>query len=100
MRRGWTQEHLAEKAEVHLSFVGQLERGAKKPSLRTLKRLAEVFGIKAGDLLDEAPPTATKPYPMEKKFGDLVRGQPLKRQQVLYDTLRQLVRQAKRISAR
>lgn len=100
MRRSWTQEQLAEKAEVHLSFIGQLERGAKKPSLRTLKGLAEVFEIKVGDLLDEPSPTTAKPYPMERKFVDLVRGQPLKRQQVLYDTLRQLVRQAKRISAR
>lgn len=100
MRRGWTQEQLAEKAEVHLSFIGQLERGAKKPSLRTLKRLAETFGIRAGDLLDEPSPAAAKPYPMGKKFVDLVCDQPPERQRVLYDTLRQLVRQAKKISAR
>jgi transcriptional regulator with XRE-family HTH domain len=97
-RRDWTQEQLAERAETHLSFVGQIERGVKKPSLRTIKRLADVFGIRAGDLLDEAEPAAT-PYPWVSKVADLLRDRPPEQQEFLYTTLRHLARQTKKIDA-
>lgn len=29
-QKGWSQEYLAEKAEVHHTYIGQLERGEKK----------------------------------------------------------------------
>ena len=28
-QKGWSQEYLAEKAEVHHTYIGQLERGEK-----------------------------------------------------------------------
>ena len=52
--------------------VGHLERGIKKPSLRTIQGLAKVFAIKCGDLLDEPLPRQ-QPYPIEKKFTQSVR---------------------------
>lgn len=66
IKRSWTQEFLAERAGLHLSFVGQVERGLKKPSLRTLKILALVFEIKAGELLDESSRRAPA-YPLVPK---------------------------------
>jgi len=97
VRRGWTQEQLAERAEMHLSFVGQIERGVKKPSLKTLKRIADVYGIKAGDLLDESPPFS-KSYPVAEKLTDLVRDHSPKQQEFLYQTLREISRQVKKLS--
>jgi transcriptional regulator with XRE-family HTH domain len=40
-RLGTTQEELADRAGLHVTYVSQLERGLKSPSLRTLLRLAE-----------------------------------------------------------
>ena len=97
-KRGWTQEELAEKTDMHLSFIGQMERAVKKPSLKTLKTIAVVFGIKAGDLLDEGEPA--KPYPIERKLTDLVRDQTPVQQKFLYETLKQLARQTKKIPRR
>lgn len=95
VQRGWTQEQLAEKAETHLSFIGQLERGIKKPSLLTLKKIANAFGTKAGDLLDENQPSS-KGNSAEKRFGDLLRGYSVREQDSLLKIFRQLARQIKK----
>lgn len=49
--RGWSQEHLAEKAGITLNYVGNLERGEQGPSLNILLRLARALDIDAPTLL-------------------------------------------------
>ena len=39
-----TQEQLAEKADISPAFVGHIERGEKKASLETMRRLVMVLG--------------------------------------------------------
>jgi transcriptional regulator with XRE-family HTH domain len=90
-QRHWTQEQLAEKAEVHLSFIGQLERGINKPSLATVKKLADAFGIRAGDLFDESPPPQR--HLPGKKFEELLHGYSHPQQDFLYKSFRLLARQ-------
>lgn len=43
--RGWSQEHLAERSDLNRSYVGDLERGQSIPSLATIGKLAEAFGL-------------------------------------------------------
>ncbi len=45
-----TQQTLADKVGVHLSYIGNIEIGAKQPSLETLFRIAEELGVKVSDL--------------------------------------------------
>ena len=45
-----TQQKLADKVGVHLSYIGNIEIGAKRPSLETLFRIAEKLGVKVSDL--------------------------------------------------
>lgn len=52
---GWSQEHLAELAEVSTHFVGLIERGRELPSLTTLLNLAEVLGVSFEDLVRATP---------------------------------------------
>ena len=49
--KGWTQEKLADKAGMHFTYVGQIERGLRNPSLVNLERLARALGVNAGKLL-------------------------------------------------
>ena len=44
MDAGLSQEELGSRAESGRTFVGELERGLKSPTIRTLFRLAEVLG--------------------------------------------------------
>jgi len=49
--RGWSQELLAEKADLNRSFLGEVERGKVIPSLATAAKLAEALGFKLSSLL-------------------------------------------------
>lgn len=43
--RGWSQEMLAEKADLNRSYLGEVERGQAIPSLETAGKLAVALGI-------------------------------------------------------
>jgi transcriptional regulator with XRE-family HTH domain len=45
-----TQEKLAEKADISLRYVQQLEAGQRNPSISTLVRLRKVMGCSFDDL--------------------------------------------------
>lgn len=49
--RGWTQEQLAEKAGISLSFLGHIERGTRKASLETLVALCNALEVGMDALL-------------------------------------------------
>lgn len=48
---GWSQERLAESADLNRSYVGELERGQAVPSLITLDKLARALGLSPSRLL-------------------------------------------------
>lgn len=49
-RKKLTQEALAEKADVHTSYIGQIERGLRYPSLKVLFKIADALKTKLSDL--------------------------------------------------
>ena len=50
--RKWTQQELAEKASLSFNAVTKIEQGAAKhPTLKTLLKLAEAFGVSLDDLV-------------------------------------------------
>lgn len=50
-QRGLSQEQLAFESGFHPTYVGQLERGLKSPSLRAITRLAGVLQTPGSELL-------------------------------------------------
>ena len=48
--RGLTQEELADRAGMHFTYVGQIERGIRNPSLINLQKLAKALKVDAGRL--------------------------------------------------
>lgn len=49
--RNMTQEGLGEKAELHYTYIGQVERGEKNPSLTALEKIADALNIGLDKLL-------------------------------------------------
>lgn len=47
-----TQEKLAERSNLSTTFIGLLEIGKRRGSLRSLQRIASVLGLKVRDLLN------------------------------------------------
>jgi len=100
LKQGWTQEELAEKIDIHPSFVGQIERGIKAASLDTLKRLGAVFGIKSAEFLNEGEENAPRreTQPVEQKILNLLKGCTTHEQEAVYQTIRYLLRKKRKLA--
>ncbi len=51
VRRGWSQEQLAEKSELHPTYIGGIERGVRNPSYLSLAKLARALNITLPELV-------------------------------------------------
>jgi transcriptional regulator with XRE-family HTH domain len=49
--KDFTQEELAFESGYHPTYIGQLERGKKSPSLRAIMRLANALNTPASEIL-------------------------------------------------
>jgi len=53
LARGWTQEEFAERASIQRSYLADLERGSRNPSVRTLIKIANALNVTLKDLFEE-----------------------------------------------
>ena len=44
--KGWSQEHLAEQADMDRSYIAGIEVGARNPSVKALERLATALSVR------------------------------------------------------
>jgi len=58
--RGWTQEDLADAAGLTTTYVGQVERGDKVPSLTVVLKLARGLAVAPGELLVDFAPVVMR----------------------------------------
>ena len=49
--KGWSQERLAEEADLHRTYVGGIERGLRNVSLWNIAKLARGFGVPIAELI-------------------------------------------------
>lgn len=52
--RGLTQERLAEAADVHLTFLQEIERAQANPSIAVLVAVADALEVELSELLQQA----------------------------------------------
>jgi transcriptional regulator with XRE-family HTH domain len=50
--RGLSQEEFAFTAKIHRTYISDIERGARNPTVTVVEKLATALSIKAGELLD------------------------------------------------
>ncbi len=51
--RTWTQEDLAEQAEMSVTYVGFIERGDNVPSLNIILKLADALRVTPAQLIED-----------------------------------------------
>jgi XRE family transcriptional regulator, regulator of sulfur utilization len=49
--RGWSQEQLAERADLNRSYLGEVERGRAVPSIVTVSKLAGALDIRLSSMI-------------------------------------------------
>jgi transcriptional regulator with XRE-family HTH domain len=48
--RGWSQDKLAEKAELDRTYVSGIERGLRNPGIKTVVRIARALNVSVAEL--------------------------------------------------
>jgi len=59
-RRDLSQEELAEKANLHPTYIGVIERGEQAPTLDTIEKIANALDIKVKELFLFSPEETDK----------------------------------------
>ena len=50
--KGWSQEDYADRAGIHRTYVSDIERGKRNPTVTVVEKLAKPLEIEPGRLLD------------------------------------------------
>jgi transcriptional regulator with XRE-family HTH domain len=50
--KGWSQEDYADRAGIHRTYVSDIERGRRNPTITVVDKLALPLDVSAGDLLE------------------------------------------------
>ncbi len=51
IEKGWSQEYLAEITGLHRTYISQLERGLKSPSIRVFSHITNALGLTMSEFL-------------------------------------------------
>lgn len=49
-KRGFSQEELADRAELHPTYVSGIETGHRNPTVKIIGRIASALGVEPADL--------------------------------------------------
>ena len=56
--RDWNQEELAHRANIHQTYVGQIERGEKSPTIETIEKIAYALETSMENLFKYIEPSS------------------------------------------
>lgn len=68
--QGMTHEDLADRANIHRTTVGLLERGERTPSVEVAASIANALGYPLSELLQKAELIAEGKLPAEEAFAE------------------------------
>lgn len=88
---GYSQEQLAEYSDLHPSYIGQLERGEKTPSIETLYKITTGLQISLSYFMNGLEDIANKTDTYAYKCYQLIDHQTAKNQERLYHILRSIL---------
>lgn len=59
-QQGLSQEELGHRTEMDRSYISDLERGTRNPSVKALGRIAEALGVSPAELLRPRPTSSVE----------------------------------------
>src|SRR5678815_905586 len=71
-RLGISQEELAERAEMHRTYIAGIERGARNVTLKSIDRLARALGVSTAALLHPPDKSALRPDGQPEPTGQFM----------------------------
>ena len=89
-RVGLSQEELAEKAGVHPTYIGQLERGEKNATLESVEKVARALNLPF-EVLFESIIEGDTGNDVARECYELVTAQPEKEQRAILDLIKKTI---------
>ncbi|MFF2091987.1 MULTISPECIES: helix-turn-helix domain-containing protein [Paenibacillus] len=90
--RGLSQEQLALRAEINASYMGQVERGEKSPTVEVLGKIAGALNCPLELIVNSVPPKAMEAgSSYADKIAHQMNGLTLKEQEAVYKLVKQLI---------
>ncbi|WP_283124758.1 helix-turn-helix transcriptional regulator [Angelakisella massiliensis] len=87
-RQGLSQEALAERCGLHVTYIGQVERGEKNASMESIQKIAAGLGISLDRLFEKIEPVSAQKGPdYPRQAYELLCGLELRQQQILLELL-------------
>lgn len=87
---GLSQEKLAEKAGVHQTYIGQLERGEKNATIESIEAVADALGVPLETLFEKmSQGEVISDFPSQAY--ELIQGCPLKKQEKLIGIIKEIM---------
>ena len=74
-----TQEDLAERADISVSFLSMIERGERAPHIETLAKIADALEVTLGELFHFPGEAPNSLDPMLKPLAEFARSRALTR---------------------
>jgi transcriptional regulator with XRE-family HTH domain len=51
--KGWSQEDLADQADIHRTYISSVERGLRNPTITVADKIAVALGVPLAELMAE-----------------------------------------------
>ena len=90
LKAGLSQDVLAEKAELHGTYIGQLERGEKNPTLESLEKVARALKLPLEALVKNIIPGEGVNQAAEEGY-DLISSLPYSEQEALLEVIKRII---------
>lgn len=89
-KAGFSQDELAEKAGLHYTYIGQVERGEKNATLESMDKIAHALQVPL-EVLFKNIVTGNTDNPFASEAYSLISSLPLTEQKMLLDLIKQII---------
>lgn len=85
-----TQEQLAEKLDVSVTYISRIERGSTNINLKRLSEICDLLDVTEGEILNGT--SKTSPMYLTKEFNDLLKNCPPEKIDLVYKTAELIIK--------
>ena len=90
-KRGLSQEQLALKAGLTPSFIGQIERGLKSPTVTSIEKIVNALDVKFEDVFSFDVPVSEKDNSVIEKINYILSSRTTEEQEQLYQWMKEML---------
>jgi transcriptional regulator with XRE-family HTH domain len=88
---GLSQDTASERADLHPTYIGQVERGEKNATIGSIQKICNALDIPMEDLFANIVKSESELRPAQQCY-DLIISQPIKDQQMIYALLENIIK--------